>query len=394
MASTWNGSMTSDIILADDASPAILGVEMALDKANASEITTPRDDLRLLNLMTKTIEGVEGTYQAVGSFGIYFHDNTDNMDAEEFKEEYNEWKFGRKDLAVKNGSYDNRTFKRAKEMKVDLDVQIANRTIEILATYENLYKPFIMFQTLMTVPADGGGAEFPYNKEFGAIRNRLIDKRKIKSYSSTATARALGSNIRDNWRAIKSSSGVTFDDIEFCQKYISEPVGIFKQNLVLFGDSSDLSTIKRNVFSDFSPSLEEVLVGGIPSGVQATTVDGLKMIAVTTPLPEKVVAFINTGAEDLITVLESPEPEFRGIAVEFPKDGEKFVSNAKSFQGAKVVIQEVGYHMTGALDVLFLDLDGDNASPDRLMQADGFTKVENKVKDLAGLYYQPLNRRI
>ena len=390
---TWNGSMTSNLVLADKPAVEMLAIEQALDRANATQITTPREDLALLGLMTKTVEGKAGAYQAVSSFAGYFHDNTDYMDAEEFHEEYNEWRFGRRDYAVKNGSYGARAYKSAIEDGVNIDANIAKKTIELLATYENIFKPYIVFETLLTVPADGGGADFPYEKEFGAIRNRAVDKRKLKSPNLTASAGAMGGLVRNNWRTIASSAGVNRADTDFCTKYITEPVGIFKSNVVLFGDSSDLSEIQLNVFSDFSPTTEQILVGGIPTGIQVNSFNGLKMVSITTALPEKVVAFINTGADDIITKLESSTAEFKGVAVEFPRKGEKFVANAEAFDGAKIVIQEVGYHMTGVLDVLFLDIDTDNAETNRLMNADSIAKVEQKAKDLKAMYYVPLNKR-
>jgi len=50
--------------------------------------------------------------------------------------------------------------------------------------------------------------------------------------------------------------------------------------------------------------------------------------------------------------------------------------------------------MTGILDVLWVDIDPANFSSDRLMQAAGFTKIEQQKTDLRGKWNKTVNKRV
>lgn len=393
MTVMWNGSIMSDVVLADNAVDPMYMIERALDNANASEIISPKKDLQLLSLMTKQVtDDRELQY----STEYYFQDNTEYLDSEEFAPEIKSWQFTRRDFAIKDGSFDSKTFKNAREKRIDLNLEVAKRTVEILATYTNIYKPYVMFETLLTVPTDGGAVDHPLGTKYGAIRNNKISKRKIKNYDANATNGDVGSLVRNNWRSIGNSVGINFDDLSFYTQLMEDVEGIYTENLVFFGSSADISLTIRNCFSDFSETLEEVLVGGVGTGVFAKTVNGVKFIAVTTSFPRKVLALINTGAEYLITHRISEVPEYQGVAIELPTRKQKFLTSAEDFEGSKIVIQEEGYFMTGILDVMFIDIDEANwdNTEKRIMQPAGFTKVINKQKDLKSYYYKSVIEKV
>ncbi len=391
--SIWNGSITADNIIAPEHSEMVERLNVALDTANASQIMSPAKDLQFMSNMVRDIEGTEGTYEIYESFQAFFQDEGSYMNYEEFEEEYKYWSFSRKGYGIKNGSYDKKTFKNAKERGIDLDAVIEKRTMEILKTYTNLYKPYIIFETLMTVPADGAGVDYPFGKVFGAIRNYKIKERKLTNYDSTASAGELGSPVRNNWRTIKANTGISLEDINFYKQYMGDIEGIDEENLVVFGTSGAISQLK-NLYSDFSPTTEEIISNGVPTGIQGWSVDGLTLVVVKTPFPKDTLAIVNPDAPFLISRLISPVPEFNGVAIEFPNDGEKFVTNAKSFQGANVVIQDEGYHMTGILDVLWVDIDTSNADATRIMKTAGFNKIAAKKADLRNRWYKSVNEKV
>jgi hypothetical protein len=395
MTTKWVGSLNADSVVSQDHVQAIEEIMVALDTANATEITSRRQDLALMGEMVKTIEGVPGTYELYESFSGFFQDDGDYLDPEEFETEYDSFNFKRKGYAVKNGSYDEKTYQDFEERGVDLDREISKKTVQLIAKYNNVYKPNIIFDALLTVPTDGAGAAFSFGTNFGAIRNYEIREEKLTNFDSTASDEALGSRTRNNWRTIADAAGISLADVNFAKEYMGDIEGIDEDNLLVFGTSSSLSKF-QNLFSDFSPVQEEIIVGGIPSGVQGFTVNGFTMISVKTPFPRDMIAFVNPNAEYLISKLISPMEKYRGLAIEFPRDDEKFLSNTKGFQGAKLKIQSEGYHMTGVLDVLWMDIEEDasNASADRLMQTDGFTKVTTKKTALQRQWYKSVVERV
>lgn len=395
MATKWVGSLNADSVVSQDHVQAIEEVMVALDTANATEITSRRKDLALMGEMVKTIEGIPGTYELYESFSGYFQDDSEFLDSEEFETEYESFNFKRKGYAVKNGSYDAKTYQQFEERGVDIDREVQKKTVQLIAKYNNIYKPNIIFDALLTVPTDGAGAAFPFGTAFGAIRNYQIKESKLTNYDSAAVAQALGSKVRNNWRTIASDTGISLADVNFAKDYMGDIEGIDEDNLIVFGKSSALSKF-RNLFSDFSSVEEEIIINGIPTGVQAFTVNGFTLISVKTVFPKDMLCFVNPNAEYLISKLVSPLEKYRGLAIEFPRDDEKFLSNTKGFQGAKLVIQSEGYHMTGVLDVLWMDIEEDasNASGDNLMQAAGFAKITNKKAALGGQWNKSVNERV
>ena len=395
MATKWVGSLNADSVVSQDHVQAIEEVMVALDTANATEITSRRKDLALMGEMVKTIEGIPGTYELYESFSGYFQDDSEFLDSEEFETEYESFNFKRKGYAVKNGSYDAKTYQQFEERGVDIDREVQKKTVQLIAKYNNIYKPNIIFDALLTVPTDGSGAAFPFGTAFGAIRNYQIKESKLTNYDSAAVAQALGSKVRNNWRTIASDTGISLADVNFAKDYMGDIEGIDEDNLIVFGKSSALSKF-RNLFSDFSSVEEEIIINGIPTGVQAFTVNGFTLISVKTVFPKDMLCFVNPNAEYLISKLVSPLEKYRGLAIEFPRDDEKFLSNTKGFQGAKLVIQSEGYHMTGVLDVLWMDIEEDasNANEDNLMQEAGFAKITNKKAALGGQWNKSVNERV
>lgn len=392
----WTGSINADSIIDTKNAAGMIGmINTALDTANASQIQTSKQDLQLMNLMVKTMEGTAGVYEVFESYQTFFQDEGTYMDYEEFEEQYKFWSFKRKGYGLKTGSFDQKTYRNWRERGVDLDQMVQKRTIEAIATYNNVYKPNIIFETLLTVPKDGAGADYPFGKVFGAIRNYKIQESKVVNLDSSASAGEVGSPIRNNWRAIKENTGLSPKDINFYKEYMGDIEGINEENLVVFGTSSAIGEFK-NLYSDFSPTTEEIISNGVPTGVQAWTVDGLTLIAVKSPFPKKTLAFINPDASvnGIISKLVSNVPEYQGVSIEFPDNGVKFISNGKDFQGSNLIINPEGYHMTGVLDVLWVDIDPGSASSDRLMQPAGFTKISNKKADLRRKWNKTVNKRV
>jgi len=395
MSTKWVGSLNADSVVSNDHVQAIEEIMVALDSANATEITSRRKDLALMGQMVKTREGVAGTYDLYESYEGYFSDDSDGYDPEEYKVEYEKFDFTRKAYNVKNGSYDSKTYQDFEERGVNVDNEIQKKTVDLLATYNNIYKPNIIFDALMTVPADGSGVAYSFGTNFGAIRNYSIKERKMTNYDSSATAQALNSKVRNNWRAIADESGISLNDVDFVKEYMGDIEGIDEDGLIVFGKSSALSKF-QNLFSDFSPVQEEIIVGGIPSGVQGFTINGFTLVSVKTPFPKDMLLFVNPNAEELITKLVSRLPEYQGVAIEFPRDEECFLKDSQGFRGAKILIQSEGYHMTGILDALWMDIEesSNNASADRLMQSAGFTKVANKKTAVGRQWYRSVTERV
>jgi hypothetical protein len=383
----WNGSLTTDSVISATHDPSITAIEMALDAVNSNEATTFEADTQLLGNFVKTIEGTAGTYEVFKDFSGLFQDDADFLDPEEFKEEYAKWSFERKGYAIKNGSFDKKTLKDAEERGYDLNKVVVDRTMEILSLYNRQYKSNIIYETLLTVPTVGGG----FYEKFGAVRNTTVKPRKLVNYNPDAVAGDIESNVRNNFRAIKDASGLGLSDLYFVQDYMGNVEGVDEQNLIVVGQQSAISQIAP-LFDNIgvTGTKEEILLNGIPTGVQAFTINGMTLVG-SKKMPKDLLMFVNPDAPYLISKLISKVPKYQGVAIETIDANDKIITDAKSLLGSKIVIQEEGYHMSGRLDVLFLDIDKTRNDANRLMTAGGITVIENARQRAREKWYKSVN---
>ena len=334
----WSGSINSSTVLSDAYTPAIAEIEVALDAVNSTDIKTYANDIALMGFMIKEKEGTEGTFDIAKEFNGLFQDDSEHLDPEESETTYAKWYFTRKAYSMKTGSFDKKTFKNAIENKIDIEKLVADQTVEILGKYRNVYLPCIIFDTILTVPQAGGG--FYELNHYGFVRNTEIKPSKVINYDPTATAGDKGSAIRNNFRAIASNTGLSSEDIKWFKSYMGEIEGIDEENLLVLGNSDAISEFE-DLYPPTSRVLEDITVNGMPTGIQKYSIYGITPI-VTKSLPPKMLLFINPDSKAFITKLISPEAMFRGVAIETMSDEDNIISNVKSLQGSKVLIQEEG----------------------------------------------------
>jgi len=383
MSSTygWNGSVTAGEFVSVDHSRVVDEINVALDAVNSADIEVGLNDMKLIERFIMTKEGRPGTYEVFEDFEPFFQSDGAYLDPEEYKKTYDKWTFNRQSYTVKNGSFEPEMFKKWKENGIDPTNELLDKTMKIIEKYNNVYKPNIVFETLMTVPTTAGG----FYSKFGFARNTAVKKSAIIDYNPTATDGALGSLTRNHYRAINSNVGVSIEDVTFVKDYIAEYQGVDENNLICLGNSSSLTQF-RNLYSDFSPTTETILNGGIVDGVQGWEVDGISLIK-TKMLPRNMLLFIDGGIESLITKLVSTVAEYRGLSI-IPENKLIKFEDVQSLQGSKFIILDEGYHLTGRLSGLWLDIDPAryDGSGTRLMQSAGFTELARRATTVRGLW--------
>lgn len=369
----WNGSVTAGEYVSADHSRVVDELNVALDAVNAEDVEVGLNDMRVVMPFIMTKEGRPGVYEVYEDFEPFFQSDGAYLDPEEYKKTYDKWNFNRQSYTVKNSSFEPEMFKKWEENGVNPEEELMDKTMTIISKYNNIYKPNIIFETLMTVPTGGTG----FYSEFGFARNTPVKQSKLIDPDTGATAGDLGSTTRNHFRAINSNTGVSIEDVNFIKDYMAEYVDVDENNLICLGNSSALTQF-RNLYSDFSPTTEIILQDGIVDGVQSWEVDGLTLIK-TKMLPRNMLLFIDGGAPFMITKLVSKLEKYRGLAVQPENMLIKF-ADAMTLKGSKFIIQEEGYHLTGRLSGIWLDIDParyDNSGK-RLMQSNGFTELNRR----------------
>ena len=345
------------------------------------------DDLKLLMPMVTSIYGQEGTYQVFKQMESYFQDNGAQLDPEMFKKKLNKWFFTRKGYALRNSSFDKKTFQKMdEEYGADsamntLVTDLLESTANAIAVYQNIYLPNVVFEKLLKVPT--GGVDF--YEEFGFARNTTVEKTAIKKYKSGASAGEKGSLIRNHYRAIADGAGLTLDDMTFYKSYLGEYGSVNKNGLIIMGDDTALGDIKA-LYSQYDPVSWEIVRNGIPTGVQGEKINGMVLINVDWT-PENKAFIFNGDADTLITKLESKNPAYRGLAIETDDVQDRF-EDVELLKGAKIVIQEEGYEVTGRLQGLWVDLDADNFAADRIMKTAGIVELNEGSDDARAKWYK------
>lgn len=364
---------------------AILG--QALDKANAKDIKWGANDLQLLMPMVKPIYGENGKFEAVKDIQMYFQENTDYLDAESFKKTVDSWYFTRKSWALSTGSFDRETFRKMQEkygtssMSNPMIEDLMWNTATALAVYRNIYLPNVVFETILRVPTTGGN----YYEKFGFLRNTPVDKSALKKPKTGATDGAKGSLVRNHYRTIGANSGLSKADMRFYKDYLGEYNLVNKKNLIVMGDSSEIGQV-TDIYSDQDPASWEITHNGVGTGVTGYRLDGMTLVQVDW-VPEGFLFILHGDAETLVSRLQSENPEFRGVAIVTDDTQERF-EDFRMMKNAKVEILEEGYHLTGRLQGMFVDLDVTRFSADRLMQSGGIDELNQCADDARGRWFR------
>ena len=357
-----------------------------LDAVNASEITWAREDMMFIMPYVDVINGQNGQYQLFESMSVLFQDDSAYLDPEAFEKEVASWTFQRRAYSVRNISFDSETYEtmyerygadRAMNGMFDTALKALATAID---TYRNIYLPNVLFEKLLKVPTAGGAF---YEKK-GFARNTPVNKTAIKKVTSTVDG-AKGSLVRNHFRTIADGAGLTLADVNFYKGYMAEYNRINKNNLVFMGGDAELTALKA-LYPQYSPEAWEVVRNGIKLGLQGEKIAGIKMVNVDWT-PDNKLFLMNSGASAIITNLKSDNAEFQGISIDVDDVQERY-TDVRLLEGSKIKINAEGYAVTGRLDGMWIDIDTDNASTDRIMKAEGIAELNDASEGTRAQWYR------
>lgn len=351
----------------------IMNIQAGLDAVNYKEGYPASDmDMALIADQIQQVEGKNGTILAYEDFQVFFQDYAPYTNPQEYNESYNKWTLFSKSYVAKNGSFDKEFFKSAMLDRKDPAKKINERTNAVLNVYQNVFKPAIVWSAILEVPTTGG----TYYEKFGALRNVAVDPSLIENYDSGATAGALKSNVRNHFRCVADGTGgLAYADIDFVKQYFNEYVNIDVNDIVGLGTLAGLGQMQK-IFED-AQTRDDFKVLGVP----ASTIAGIPFFA-TKMLPDDIIMFyVKNPMVKLVTELVNDVDMFKGLRIEGEKSYTKF-ETMFDLEGSRFVIEDIGEHLTGRRYVLFLDINKDRASADRLMGTTGLgvlTSRKNRI---------------
>ncbi|RLD60057.1 MAG: hypothetical protein DRJ01_10335 [Bacteroidetes bacterium] len=369
------GSLTngSYIVTGEQVTDTLDNIQAGLDAVNdkTDEYEYKNADYNMMLNHIEEVKGRDGEKLTYEDWQVFFQDAGVALSPREYNETYNEWTLHCKEFESKNGSFTPDFIKKQiKNHKQPLDI-LLKRSEGIINKYENVFKPNYLWEAILEVPTSGGG----YYEKFGALRNTTVDESLLEDVIEGATDGAKGSLVRNHFRAITNSSGVEASDYQAIKEYFAEYIGIDVNDLVSAG-SLGTENILRGVFTDTIMVDDNIVEGELPA-IEGIPFRKSKM------LPDGIVCFYIDGFDNAIVAkLTSDIKEYTGLNFVVEKDNNKFPTTLGEVQGAKFIIEDIGYQVIGRHQLLFLDITPDNADANGQMKPAGFTLLERKRASL------------
>lgn len=326
------------------------------------------EDLSYFTQFVNRVEGNSGTVLPVEEFRMFFQSAGDVLSPKTYNEKYSKWVLYSESYEALNASFTPRWWKKSILSGANPGSKIIQRTKDAIKTYEKIFLPNLIFQSMLHVPADGAD----YYDDFGALRNTEVSEGILLNVDDGATAGDVESTTRNHYRAIKNDTGVEIDDYRFISRmmnnYSDVNVSVGRAFCSL-GTSQELIDLFDDTMTTDNLNKEGMVgkINNIPHEV-------VKM------LPENIVMFMFAEPGDTVFAeLTSPDARFKGLRIEGRTIGMAF-DKLQDLQNSKFVIEDIGMHLVGRHRVVFLDIDPNrNDEDNRLMTEAGLQELRDKA---------------
>lgn len=312
-----------------------------IHEINKASDKNTRNESALVRSITRTLQGVSGHTEGFKKYSLYATDAGGFDSSVPFNESYATWSFQRRGYTIKGRSITKELLDLAKKEDRDLVPIMKERMNGLAGFYLTNYLSNIPYETLFKAPTYDTERTY-YSQPDGFLRGESVDSDMLVHYAKNNTR-------RNHYRAIPSNDGVvTMEDFRSIAEYMSQYVDIKNENIIYTMNRKELNKALAQ-FEMEEPEADYDMGYGyetieLSSGIR---------VMVNDYMPNNWVATVNTEASDIITKLESPQEEYRGLALVNPKGFAKFES-LYDIVGAEFKIMPEGYHITGRHQVCFL----------------------------------------
>jgi hypothetical protein len=336
--------------------------------------------LRMLEPMIDEKPMVEGDRIETKYMSLYFTDDAVGTISPTFNEYKRYFEVQRKGWMIKDYDFSIEAMENAIEKKTDLFAMAREKTAIASDLYRKNYIPSNQYTALITgsslratVPASGTGQNYEY--QFGALRGETVSNLK---------ATKGGSGVRNHWRAIELSTGLTADDINFCKSYIKDYKDYSNRGVVVMANGDTLWEA-QNVYSD-SMNVDEFIVDGMP----ASRIAGVTFIE-NEYIPDDFMLFMDVDMSKIMVKAVSPNPALRGLSI-IHENGWESLNSPDQLNGSKLKINRESYSLIGRHKILWLDINATRYNANREMQAGAFVALESYVATLKDSWYRGVNK--
>lgn len=341
-----------------------------------NELEFKKTDLGLIAPYISTTEGVNGMPQVYENQLQKFQDYNTNTTPREQNSTRDVTYMYYNSYEIINGTFTPDWIKKVRTSGQDPYKEIQKYTTGILRTYENVFKPNIVWEALLDVPTTGGD----YYAKDGAMRDTVIDASRLLTPDTSATIGTINSTNRNHYRGI-AGAALSSDDLKFVKQYLGKYVGVNPNRIVGTGNMVSLHELE-DVFED-TQTKDDFKIGRIQ--FDANIIYGMPF-AITTMLPDYCLMFyVADESKPFVNEHTNPLSEYKGLQFESMTNGAKFGGDMSDLHG-KFVIHDIGYQLKGRHYVFFLDITPNRYSGNTTRTADAsfFTELTTHKNMLEG----------
>lgn len=366
-----NGSANAGKFL-EKADDNVLTITSGLDAVNSPEATKKVKGLDALKPFIRVLNGLNGHTEVVKSWNVWGIEDGDQSDAPTTNETYESWFYTRKGLKIKDFDFSSKLIEDAYEAGKPLAPLVQERVKGISQWYLQKYLPNSIYLPLMVVPTGADAASYRAAPK-GFLNGTPVPQELLKPGITNLT--------RQHYLGVdNATAGCTFEDIENVVEMMSEYIDISDSNIIGMATRATLSKLKSTLAYTGNQDIFA------RSGVPVETIAGVQFM-INDMIPKNKILFLNGDANDIITKLESPKADMRGLAIQ-KTEGFRSMESISDFVGSFYRVMPEGAFVTGRHQGCWLDIghDSQSGAVGGEMAEAGKAEIINHGKVLKAMY--------
>ena len=214
------------------------------------------------------------------------------------------------------------------------------------------------------IPAKSNGTDRGYTDAFGALRGEDVTDWLLPT--------ALDKK-RNHYRVVKTSAGVTEDDVYECIRMMTSYRTYSRKGIVCLGAPSSIQKLLGNAYT--APvNVDDVMVNKVD--YIARKPFGIDWVEIPEFEGHDFFIFMDKGRFDILFRRVEPSEKYRGLGI-LTQDKQTTFSTVTELKGSKLRIFPEEWYLTAREAVLILDLNGTRAQSSGEMDTASITALEN-----------------
>lgn len=336
-----------------------------------------------LNNMLAKIERVEGVGKGsklpIEHYNVFFQEGGIETASVELKKQIEEFTIKHSmGFNVMAFDYSLEDEVQADNNGIDLNAEALDKVAKITKAYTANYLPYTRLCALLVgtslstkAPTKDSAGTRLYSGAFGFLRGENVRHLLLPTAKDVK---------RNHYRVVKSSSGVTEDDIFDAVRILTSYRTYSRQGIMVLGAPSNIQKLLGNTYTA-PTNVDRVVI----EGWEPPKPFGCEWIAVPELEGHNFFIFLDKGRTDILFRRVEKNQKYRGLGI-LAQDKTTTFNSVVDIKGSKLRIFPEEWYLVGREAGLILDVDATHNQPTGEMDSASITALETLAEICLGAY--------